>query len=48
MCVDCDLGSAGDRCERCQFNVIGPHCNVCADGFYGLTDDDRDCKRKLN
>ena len=48
MCIGCDTGSVGDYCENCEFNVIGPYCNVCADGFYGLTQDHKNCKRKLN
>ena len=46
MCIGCDIGSTGDHCENCEFNVIGSYCNVCADGFYGLTQDHKNCKRK--
>ncbi|XP_028394884.1 laminin subunit beta-2-like [Dendronephthya gigantea] len=44
VCVGCDIGSTGDHCEDCEFNVVGPYCNVCADGFYGLTQDHKNCK----
>ena len=47
VCVGCDIASTGDYCENCEFNVVGPYCNVCADGFYGLTQDHKNCKRKL-
>ncbi|XP_068695326.1 laminin subunit beta-1-like isoform X2 [Montipora foliosa] len=38
VCINCKVGTYGDRCQLCAKNVQGPDCSRCQTGYWGLSE----------